>query len=261
MAGATKSPRRTSVLIVDDAPNMRLTLSDILADEGYEVSTAETGEQAVEMFHQHAYDVILMDVRLPGLGGMEAFRRIQKEPTGSKVILMTAYNMDDIKRVALDAGAVAFLTKPLDIESVLKLISEVDHTAILVVEDEQRTAATLHHALRAKGYPVTVTSSPDHALELAEQIRFDVVFIDTKLPGMNGLELYLAIKELTPTATAVMITSNEREFEEMRREAVRRTAYTVLQKPLEINRVLGLLERIAGQRASAEIRKPPPDVP
>ncbi|MEE9297271.1 MAG: hypothetical protein V3W34_20210 [Phycisphaerae bacterium] len=76
---------------------------------------------------------------------------------------------------------------------------------------------------------------------------------------MNGLELYLAIKKLTPTATAIMLTGNEEEFEEIAKEAVRRTAYTVLKKPLDLDYVLGLLERITGQRVSDEILKPPPD--
>jgi DNA-binding NtrC family response regulator len=95
-------------------------------------------------------------------------------------------------------------------------------------------------------------------LELVEQIRFDIIFIDAKLPAMNGLELYLAIKKLTPTATAIMLTGNEKEFEEIAKEAVRRTAYTVLKKPLDLDHVLGLLERITGHRASDEILKPPP---
>lgn len=259
MAEGTQTPTTTSILIVDDEVNMRSTLGDILKDEGYEIATAENGEQAVEMCHERVYDVILMDVRMPGINGVEAFRQIRRLQAGAKVILMTAYSLDELKRTALDEGAIAFLPKPLDIESVLKLISEVKNTAILVVEDEEHTAATLSNTLKKQGYRVTVTGSPHAALELVEQIRFDIIFIDAKLPVMNGLELYLAIKEVTPTSTAIMLSGNEKEFEDIAREAVRRTAYTVLMKPLDIDKVLGLLERISGQRASAEMRKPPRD--
>ena len=259
MPEETEAPTKTSVLIVDDEPNMRATLGDILSDEGYDVSTVDTGEQAIEMCRARGYDVVLMDVRMPGIGGVEAFREIRRFQTGARVILMSAYSVEELKRMALDEGAIAFLPKPLDIESVLKLISEVKDTAILVVEDDQSTATTLQDTLKRQGYRVTVTGSPHAALELVEQIRFDIIFIAAKLPAMNGLELYLAIKALTPTTTAIMITGMEKEFEEIAREAVRRTAYAILRKPLDIDEVLGLLERISGQRVSAAIHKPPPD--
>lgn len=259
--GEALTGTKTSVLIVDDEPNMRVTLGDILREEDYEVDTAENGAQAVEMCLKRAYDVILMDVRMPGISGVEAFREIRREQVGARIILMTAYSVNELKREALEEGAVAFLSKPLDVESVLKLISEVKNTAILVVEDDESTASSLHDTLKKEGYRVRVTPSPHDALELVEQIRFDIIFIDAKLPAMNGLELYLAIKELTPTATAIMMTGNEREFEAIAKEAVRRTAYTVLKKPLDLDDVLGLLERISGQRASEKILKPPPKNP
>ena len=104
---------------------------------------------------------------------------------------------------------------------------------------------------------MTVTESAHDALELVEQIRFDLVFMDVNLPAMNGLELYLAIKDITPSAVAIMITGMEEEFETLAKEAVRRNAYTIVRKPLDIDHVLELLERLTGRRASGDLRKPP----
>jgi len=92
---------------------------------------------------------------------------------------------------------------------------------------------------------------------LVEQIRFDLIFVDVNLPAMNGLDLYLAIKKITPTAVAIMITGMEDEFESIAREAVRRSAYTIVHKPLDIDDILGLLERVTGRRASGDMRKHP----
>ena len=78
---------------------------------------------------------------------------------------------------------------------------------------------------------------------------------------MNGLELYLAIKKITPNAIAIMITGMEDEFEALAHEAVRRNAYTIIRKPLEIDHVLELLERLTGRHASGDLRKPPDVVP
>ncbi|MDA0737501.1 MAG: response regulator [Nitrospirae bacterium] len=246
-----------NILVVDDEKNMRLTLAAILEEEGYSVTEAATGDQAVERCEQQAFDVVLMDVHMPGLNGVDAFRKIRRHQEGIKVILMSAYVVDDLKRVALDEGAVAFLSKPLNLQRVINLIQDVQETAILVVEDDQDEGQRIHDKLRDQGYRVTVATSPHDALELVEQIRFDIVLIDVALPAMTGLELYLAIKHLTPTTLAIMMSGLEEEFEKIAREAVRQTAYTILQKPLDLDHLLSLLTRISGQQASNAIHKPP----
>jgi CheY-like chemotaxis protein len=103
---------------------MRLTLADILRDRGCRVETAETGEQAVRMCATNVFDMILMDVRMRGIDGTEAFRRIRKRRADSRVIMMTAYALEHLEREALELGAIAFLRKPLDIDALLTLIDE-----------------------------------------------------------------------------------------------------------------------------------------
>ncbi len=249
------------ILVVDDERNMRITLADILQDEGYEVDTAATGEEAVGMCAQRGYSIVLLDVRMPGIDGVETFRQIRRHQEAVRIILMSAYGLDELKDAALGEGAIAFLSKPLDVQQVIKLIGEVRDTAILVVENEEAIAAALHGTLKERGYWVTLARSPHDALELAEQIRFDLIFIDAELPAMNGLELYLAIKKLTPNAVAIMISGNDEEFEAIAREAVRRTAYTIVRKPLDLDHVLAMLDRITSQRASNYLRKPPENRP
>ena len=259
MPSAETAQDTEKILVVDDEKSMRVTLAAILRDEGYEVTTAATGEEALELCSKENFGVVLMDVRMPGIDGVEAFRRIRRHQEGVRMILMTAYGIDALRDAALDEGAVAFLAKPLDLEMLVDLIRDVTETAILVVENEEETASVLQGNLKERGYRVTVTASPHEALELVEQIRFDLIFVDVNLPAMSGLELYLAIKEITPTAVAIMITGMEAEFEALAEEAVRRNAYTVVRKPLEIDLVLGLLQRIVRRHASGDARKPGPD--
>ena len=129
--------KQTRVLIIDDELSMRVTLQDILADEGYDVSNAADGQTAVNLCAENDYDVVIMDVRMPGLNGVDAFRQIRRHCEGVRVILMSAYGMDDLKEMALKDGAIAFLDKPLEIEKVIHLIAEATETAILVVEDQK----------------------------------------------------------------------------------------------------------------------------
>ena len=257
MANNKTNTKREKILIVDDEENMRRTLADILVDEGYDVTTAGTGEEAVKLCEKGDHKVILMDVRMPGIGGVEAFRQIRRHQEGIRVILMSAFSVDALKEAALDEGAIAFLAKPLDLEKVIDLVDEVKETAILVVEDDEKAAGLLSENLKEEGYRVTIAKTAHDALELVEQIRFDLVFLDANLPSMNGLELYLAIKKITPTAVAIMISGMEKEFEEIAKEAVRRNAYTIVRKPLDIDHILGMLERITHRQISGDHRKPP----
>ena len=112
-----------SVLVVDDEKNIRVTLADILSDEGFDVTTANCGERAVKICGKRNFDVVLMDVRMPGIDGIEAFRRIRNKCRDIRVIMMSAYSLAETQKEALDAGAIAFLRKPLDVNQLLRLIS------------------------------------------------------------------------------------------------------------------------------------------
>ena len=244
------------ILIADDEPNMRRTLADILSDEGHDVETAGDGIEALEWCKAHEFDVVLMDVRMPGMDGVSTFREIRRHREGVRVILMSAYSIEEIKRQVLDEGAIAFLPKPLNLQHVVTLVGEARQAAVLVVESEDPVANQLCTELSDAGYRVQSTHSPHQALELIEQIRFDVIFIDVELPSMSGLELYLAIKKVLPSSVAVMISDFGEEFESIAREAVRQTAYTVVHKPLDIDETLGILDRLRGQQVTGELRKP-----
>ena len=117
-------PHPTTILVVDDHSAMRSTLRDILQDEGYEVQSASSGEEAVDVFEGGNFDAVLMDVRMQGINGVEAFRRMKSLSNSVKVILMSAFSVDEIKEESLEEGAVAFLPKPLDMENLIDLIGE-----------------------------------------------------------------------------------------------------------------------------------------
>ena len=114
----------TSILLVDDHSAMRATLSDILRDEGYNVQAATSGEEAVGLFQDGQFDAVLMDVRMTGMSGVEAFRKMKNLCAGVKVILMSAFSIDELKEDSLREGVVAFLPKPLNLDNLIDLIAE-----------------------------------------------------------------------------------------------------------------------------------------
>lgn len=253
--------RAGRILVADDEPNMRLTLSAILRAEGYHVDTAEDGLRAIEECQQKLYDVILMDIRMPGLDGVAAFRELRTFQLHARMIFMSAFGLDDLKQMALEEGAIAFLDKPLDLDKVIRLIQEAYEITILVVAADKTVSTLLHQHLASPHYRITIVDSAQIALELLAQIQYDVVLIDVHLPEMNGLDFYLALRKVTPTAIAIMIANMEAEAEALAREAVRNTAYTFIHKPINLDYLLALLDRVRRQQTSAAVRKPPQDLP
>ena len=125
-------PPTLTILIVDDHPGMCQTLQDILETEDYTVHVAHSGTDAIAMCQAQRFDVVLMDVRMPDLNGVEAYRRIKTIAHDTRVIMMSAYSAEELKREALAEGVIAFLQKPLEVAQVLRLIEETVHPPVLL---------------------------------------------------------------------------------------------------------------------------------
>jgi len=110
-----------NILVVDDEPQIRRVLRSTLSFRGYTISEATSGEEAVEMVGKLKPDLILLDVNLPGISGVEACREIRRS-SDAPIIMLTVRNAERDKVVALDAGADDYVTKPFSIEELLARI-------------------------------------------------------------------------------------------------------------------------------------------
>lgn len=112
------------VLVVDDSPTERYYLSDILRRNGFEVTTAENGEEGLAKARTEKPDLILMDVVMPGQNGFQATRSLSRDPAtrGIPVILCTTKDQETDKVWGLRQGAAAYLVKPVQAEDLLASI-------------------------------------------------------------------------------------------------------------------------------------------
>ncbi|MFW5810485.1 MAG: sigma-54-dependent transcriptional regulator [Thermodesulfobacteriota bacterium] len=115
--------KETTILVVDDDPAHRVTLQAILKSWAYAVETAADGTECVQMVEEKSYDLILMDVRMAVMSGLDALKKIKEYNPAIPVLIMTAYSSVESAVEALKSGAYDYLTKPLDFE-VLKLTLE-----------------------------------------------------------------------------------------------------------------------------------------
>ena len=110
------------ILIIDDEENIRAVLSGILEDEGYEVETAADGLNGLEKAVSEDFDLVILDVWLPGMGGLEVLGEIKEKKNDLEVIIISGHGNIDMAVKSLKNGAFDFLEKPLSLEKVITLV-------------------------------------------------------------------------------------------------------------------------------------------
>jgi two-component system, OmpR family, KDP operon response regulator KdpE len=133
---------RNSVLIVDDEASLRSALKTSLAASGFQVSEASTGQEAVDTVHRARFDLVLLDINMPGMTGFEACQKIRAVSPQSGIVMLTVKDFEEDKVRALEAGADDYVTKPFllreltaRIRAVLRRIQPQEDVDVIHVSD------------------------------------------------------------------------------------------------------------------------------
>ncbi len=234
---------KIKILVVDDQAGMRLTLKGILSKKGYDVSVAQDGMAAVEAVQTSQFQVILMDIKMPGMSGVEAFIKIKQINPSAVVIMMTAFALEDEIKQAIREGAYAVIYKPFEMEKILGIIGECleDRTMVLVVDDEVNARDMFRIGLEHKGYKVIEAVSGEECLKALKERRFQVILIDVKLPGIDGIETLKEVKKMRPEVGVIMVTGHSEV--ELIDQAAKLGSYRLLEKPMDINQLLDVVDQ------------------
>lgn len=114
-----------TILVVDDQDGVRQLLQEILMNEGFEVATACNGYQALELINSEFPDILLIDMKMPGMSGLDVLKALQDREHKCLSIMMTAYGELEIIKEAKHLGASRFINKPFDIDELRRLIRQV----------------------------------------------------------------------------------------------------------------------------------------
>jgi two-component system KDP operon response regulator KdpE len=118
------------ILVVDDDPAFRQGLRASLKSSGYEVNGARNAEEALEYVRQHPVGIVLLDINMPGLGGLEACRRIRAAAPRAGILMLTVRDTEDDKVLALEAGADDYVTKPFHLRELIARLHAVRRRTI-----------------------------------------------------------------------------------------------------------------------------------
>jgi DNA-binding NtrC family response regulator len=131
-------PERKQILVVDDEPNLRRVLAAQLARDGYDVHTAEDGAQGLAFLEEHHIDLVITDLRMPNIDGMELLRRSMANDPELPVVMITAHGTVDNAVEALKTGAFDYVTKPFDQEEVRTVVKKALRTRDLAAAEATR---------------------------------------------------------------------------------------------------------------------------
>ncbi|WP_127588516.1 response regulator [Paenibacillus koleovorans] len=115
---------KKKVLIVDDQNGIRVLLVEVFSSEGYHTSQASNGKLALEIVRRDPPDLVLLDMKIPGMDGLDILKHIKQINPSIKVIMMTAYGELDMIKEATDLGALMHFTKPFDIDDLRQAVNK-----------------------------------------------------------------------------------------------------------------------------------------
>ncbi len=249
---------KLKILVVDDNEEFCRNVTDILELKGYEVVSTYDGFKGLEAVKENGFDLVLMDVKMPVMNGVETYKKVKEIVPATPVIMVTAFAVEDLLREALTQGAYGSLKKPIDFDQLLELITQATGKGalILIADDDENLCANMQEVLSDKGFRVSVAYDGNTAVNEAEKNNFDIILLDMKLPALNGLETYLAIREFRPTVVAIVIISCRQGTSELVQRAMQESVYTCLEKPIDMDKLVSLLAQIKAQKNSGTLKKP-----
>jgi CheY-like chemotaxis protein len=197
-----------AILIVDDNLPVLDLLDKVLALERYEVLQASDGRQALEVLSGQPVDMVITDIDMPGMGGIELLREIRDRYPSLTVLAMSG-NFDPHQ--AIQAGFDAFLCKPFKIGSVLEVVADLLHRKrkkVLIVDDMKEMRTVVRNLIEKLGYCGLEAGNGIEAIEILDREKVDLVISDCSMPFLNGSDLIAETQRRFPGLPVIVASAS-----------------------------------------------------
>jgi len=230
------------MMIVDDEIDLHATLKFIFEDNGFDVEMAVSGIEALKKIKEERFDVILLDLCMPEMNGLQTFREIKKISPSTAVFMMTGNKESSQLKKCIDEGAITAVYKPFSVNNLLEIMNKVvKRPVVLVVDDRGDDRTILRNALEIHDFRIVEASSGFEAVEKAQRGDFDICLIDYRMPGMNGIDTIEKVRDIAPEAALVLVSAFTLE-DAIKKELKQKKGVTFLKKPFEINNLVDIIK-------------------
>ncbi len=243
----TKNKR---ILVVDDNSEYCESVLDVLAIEGYDAVGVNDGFKAIDAVSEDSFDLVLMDIKMPGMDGVDTFKKLKKISSKIPTIIMSAFTLEDRISEGLRSGVFGAFQKPIDYDRLFCSIERAfpDGALVLIADNNKESCFGLRDVLVDKGYRVVTARDGEIAVQLVREKKFDIIILDNQLPDINGITTYQAIRNIRPDVTVISVTENKEEIEGIADKSAEMGIYAYLEKPLDMDSLLGVMQKALENR-------------
>lgn len=244
-----------SILVVDDVQDNRTLISSILREQGADVQVAQDGYSALEIANTNSFELVFLDIQMPGMDGYQVLRLLNERHPELPVIAITAHAMDEEFERAKSAGFAGFVTKPVDrtklvsaAESILGTSAPAppppttDTVDVMIVEDDADIRLLFGQIIEENGHTFAAAATAQATFDLLERgIRPHLLLLDLSLPDLPGAEVIRRIRAHEEwRKVKIALVSGWDGLEQRRKEL---GADAILRKPVDLVNFEKLLQR------------------
>lgn len=194
--------RQIRALVVDDEPSLLLTLAANLELAGFQVVDVSDPRLALEAVRREDFDLVLSDIKMPGMDGVQLYREIRRLDAEVPVVLMTAFAVETLVEEAIQEGVYTIVSKPFDLDELIASLGRAARRpAVLVVDGTSDGADAIAAELGRIGVHCRVESSAESAIEAARNGSVDVFLLDGD--PASAIDLVDRIRAVAPSATFI----------------------------------------------------------
>ena len=305
---------KIKVLLVDDEEAYVRTMAERMEMRDVGSRVALSGEEALRMVKEDEPDVMVLDLRMPGIDGMEVLERMKKEHPDVQVIILTGHGSDKEEKEARRLGAFEYLQKPADTTDLLRTVRSAwsksvkaavefikdskdefdksmsaaalaeggapeaaremmrrpkrpgvhdsrepevekqrpaDNLKVLLVDDEEDLVRTMAERMEMRDLGSEVALDGHEALRMLEQDTPDVMVLDLRMPGIDGMEVLKRVKKAYPQIEVIIMTGHGTDEDE--EEAHRLGAFDYLRKPVDMNHLMDVVRQAGRARRESQL--------
>jgi FixJ family two-component response regulator len=224
------------ISVVDDDESTRQSTALLIESFGFQAAAFDSAESLLKSSQLHETSCLIIDVRMPGMNGLQLQSRLAAAGYKIPIIFITAYDDRESRRRAMQAGAVAFVPKPFTdglllqaIRSALPVQSRARTNLISLVDDDGSIRRTTTLLVQSFGFQAAAFESAEHFLQSGQLHETSCLIVDVQMPGMNGLQLQRHLAASGYKIPVIFITAYDNK--ESRQLAMEAGAVAFLSKP------------------------------